>query len=348
MAATPITRGRLRRLSELRPERGRVLSVFVDLDPAEFATPAARSHQFRSLIDAAGRQAEALSGELSRDELMALRADIDRLGQILRADTDLAKEGTRAAAIFLCGTEGFEEIVRLPFPADPRAVIDTRASIETLAAAGEPERWAVLLASRKNAKIFLGTPHGLEQVEELTDDVHGQHAQGGWSQPRYQRSVDEERDKHLAHAADVLFRRYRRDPFGRLVLGAPQELYPIIEEQLHPYLRERLAGTIQVDVDTAGADTVLQATAPVVEEARAAREAELLERLDEGLAKDRAASGLEAVMAALTMARVETLLLSSTETGYDEAVEQALDTGADVVSVTELDAYGGIAALLRY
>src|SRR5918999_990148 len=50
MAAQTITRGRLRRLADVRPERGRVLSVFLNLDPTEFATPAARSTAITSVV----------------------------------------------------------------------------------------------------------------------------------------------------------------------------------------------------------------------------------------------------------------------------------------------------------
>ena len=35
MAANTITRGRLRRLADVHPARGRVLSVFLNLDPSE-------------------------------------------------------------------------------------------------------------------------------------------------------------------------------------------------------------------------------------------------------------------------------------------------------------------------
>ena len=49
MAANTITRGRLRRLAELRPQRGLVLSVFFNLDPSEFATPAARATEVNSV-----------------------------------------------------------------------------------------------------------------------------------------------------------------------------------------------------------------------------------------------------------------------------------------------------------
>ena len=43
MAASPITRSRLRRLAEVRPAHGRVLSVFLNLDPSEFPTPRDRA-----------------------------------------------------------------------------------------------------------------------------------------------------------------------------------------------------------------------------------------------------------------------------------------------------------------
>ena len=50
MAPQTLTRGRLRRLADVHPDRGRVLSVFLNLDPSEFATPAARSSQITSVM----------------------------------------------------------------------------------------------------------------------------------------------------------------------------------------------------------------------------------------------------------------------------------------------------------
>ena len=45
----------LRRLSGLRPERGKVLTLYLDLDPSTFATPAARATAITSLLDEAER-----------------------------------------------------------------------------------------------------------------------------------------------------------------------------------------------------------------------------------------------------------------------------------------------------
>ena len=68
--ATTITRDHLRRLAEIKPERGRVLSVILNLDPAEFATPPARSTAVTSVLTQAAHRIEEADG-LDHDERRA-------------------------------------------------------------------------------------------------------------------------------------------------------------------------------------------------------------------------------------------------------------------------------------
>ena len=49
-------RDQLRRLAELRLDRPVVLSLYLNLDPSEFATPPARKTAVRSLVDEAERR----------------------------------------------------------------------------------------------------------------------------------------------------------------------------------------------------------------------------------------------------------------------------------------------------
>ena len=49
MQVTAPDRDRLRKLAELRLDRPVVLSLYLDLDPTEFATPPARATAVRSL-----------------------------------------------------------------------------------------------------------------------------------------------------------------------------------------------------------------------------------------------------------------------------------------------------------
>src|SRR5687768_12326538 len=276
MAANTITRGRLRRLAELRPQRGLVLSVFFNLDPSEFATPAARATEINSVVTAAAKKVEEADA-LEHEVRQALRADVARVREVL-SGSDLASNGTHGLAIFACGPADVLEVVRLPHPIESRVVVDDHACVEPLLRNGSSERWCVLLVNRRAARIFAGTADGLEETDQIEDDVHRQHDQGGWSQARYQRSVEQEKLNHLQHTLDTLFTRFKRRPFDHLVVGAPEELVGEVEERMHPYLRRRLAGRVGIDVENSSASEVQAAAAQVVERHVAQVERDALDR----------------------------------------------------------------------
>ncbi len=352
MAANTITRGRLRRLAELRPERGLVLSVYFNLDPSEFATPAARATEVNSVVTAAAHKVEQAEG-LEHEERQALRADVERVRKVLTGP-GIASDGTHGLAVLACGPADLLEVVRMPHPIESRVFVDDHPCVEPLVRIASSERWCVLLANRRSARIFLGEADGLQEVDQIEDDVHRQHDQGGWSQARYQRGIEQEKLNHLGHALDTLFRRFKQDPFDHLVVGAPDELVTEVEERLHPYLRERLAGRLGIDVENSSAAAVQAAAADVVDRHVAAVEREALDRMQQGIGRgDRGVSGPEAVMEALEQARVEILLLAEDFDApeLDEALEKAIRQSARVLVVRHHDdlvMHGGIGAVLRF
>jgi len=352
MAANTITSGRLRRLAELRPERGRVLSVFFNLDPSEFGTPAARATEVNSVVRAAAHKVEEAEG-LEHDERQALRADVERVREVLRR-SDVATDGTHGLAVFACGPADLLEVVRLPHPIESRAIVDDRPCVEPLVRSDSPERWCVLLVNRRTARIFVGTADGLQEVDHIEGDTHRQHDQGGWSQANYARSVEQEKLNHLGHSLATLFARFKRQPFDHLVVGAPDELVGEVEERLHPYLRARLAGRLGIDVENSSPAEVQAAAAEVVDRHVAAVEREALDRMQQGVGRgDRGVSRLEPVMRALEEARVEILLLAEEFDApeLDDALEKAISQSAQVIVVRHHDdlvMHGGIGAVLRF
>jgi peptide subunit release factor 1 (eRF1) len=379
MAANPITRTRLRRLADVHPERGRVLSVFLNLDPTEFATPAARSTAITSLITQAARRVDETSG-LAHDEREALKADVERVKEALSA-SDIAGNGTRAVAVYACGPADLLEVVRLRRPVDFAVVLDRSPYLEPLVADVQEERWCVLLVNRRSARFFIGTDGTLEETDRVEDDVHRQHDQGGWSQANYQRGVEKEKDDHLVHVADVAFGAHKRRGFDRLLIGAPDELVNDLKQKLHPYLRERIAGRLHLDVENSGIEDVRRAANDAIEAWRIRCERDALDRLVEGVGRGgRAAAGLSPVLQAINEARVETLLLAEgfrspggrdPDTGMlhpgdqgpdgkelehvgnvvELAVERAIEQSANVIKVRhhdDLGPLGGIGAVLRY
>jgi peptide chain release factor subunit 1 len=379
MAANTITRDQLRRLADVRPERGRVLSVFLNLDPTEFATPAARSTAITSVLTEATHRVDGAEG-LDHEEREALKADVERVRATLQAG-DLAQNGTRAVAVYACGPADLLEVVRLRRPIQSAVVLERSPHVEPLVADADAERWCVVLANRRNARLFIGDGGGLEETDRVQDDVHSQHDQGGWSQARYQRGVEKEKDDHLVHVAEVAFDAYKRRGFDRLLIGAADELVNELKAKLHPYLRERIVGRLHLDVENSGLDDVRAAAGAAIEDWARRCEREALDRLAEGVGRGgRGAAGLGAVLQALNEQRVEILLvgegyrsaggrdpdtgmlyagdhgpdgqeLERRENIVEPAIEKAIDQSAKVIKVRhhdDLGPLGGIGAVLRY
>src|SRR3954447_9587866 len=373
--AEPITQARLRALSAVHPEEGRVLSVFLNLDPTQFATAAARSSAITSVLTAAAHKVEEKDG-LTHEERMALRDDVERVRDVLQ-NADVAQNGTRAVAIYACGPEDLLEVVRLRRPVENKVVLDRTPCVEPLVLQGTDERWMVLLANRRAARLFFGPGDALEETDRLVDDVHQQHNQGGWSQSNYQRSVEKEVADHLQNAADLAFDLYKTQGADRVLVGVPGELHAEFKGKLHPYLKERIAGKISVDVENASLDDVCAAAQTEITAHVMRSEREALDRLQQGVGTGgRGAAGIAEVLDALNQARVETLLIAENfrasgrvdfqaglllpddadqgepvEDIVEPAIEKAIEQSANAMVVrhhTDLDPLGGIGAVLRF
>lgn len=314
MQQSELDQDTLRRLAELAPGEGQVLSVYLDLSSSEFSTAAARATAVHSLVDEAGRRAKEL--DLTHDELAWLRADIDQVGSFLESE-QLPVKGAAALAVFAASGSGLFEVVTLPRQVPSQVEINGTPFIEPLADLASAERWAVLLVDRREGRLLRGSRESLSEVERFSELVHASPREGTGTQSRDQQAVDEESRDHLRRTAEVLFEHSKRRPFDRLVLACPEDLHRAVSESLHPYLRELVVGHIDAQVEHSTPSDVQAAALPLIEAEERRREQSALERLAAGAGTgERAAVGLEAVLAALAEWRVELLLY---EQGYEAA-----------------------------
>src|ERR671937_779404 len=381
MQTNELNRSKLRELADIRPDGAKVLSLYLNLDPTQFASAQARSTEMSSLLDEADRRLRN-GNSLTHDEKVHLREDLERVRQYFSSPSFSAK-GAQALAIFCSGPADLFEVIKLPRPVDTGVAINDAPFIEPLTDIAFAGSWAVFLVSRRMARILRGSREGLEEVTRIVDDVHGWHDQGGWSQARYQRGIQKEADDHVKHAAEVLFRRFRRTPFDKLLIGCPEEQCGEVEKRLHPYLRERIVGRIDVDVENTTPDQVLEAAGVLMEKEDTRREREALDRLEAGVGTGgRGAAGLDEVLGMLNERRVEILLIEQGLTApgvvcpndgwvgshgttcpvdgtpleqrddiIEDAVQLAITQSAEVIAVRyhdDLDGRGSIAALLRF
>src|SRR6185312_16692163 len=130
------------------------------------------------------------------------------------------------------------------------------------------------------------------------------------------------------HAADELFKLYERGVVRRLIIGTPDEMRGEVQSTLHSYLRDRIAGWLEIDVKARPAE-VAQEAAPIIEDDERMRERDWLDRLKSELGRNsRGVAGLADTLEALNERRVEGLLVKSgyRAPGYASSAADFLST----------------------
>jgi len=377
-----ITWNRLRELAAFRAENGLAISLYIGFDPGTAGTIPSVTTKLNSLLDEAQKSALAGRGELAHDEKLGLQSDFERIRDFLTNDFDRA--GAQGLAIFAAGLDAFWNVNTLSEAVPDRVCVAPDFYLRPLVPLlGRGEGAIVAVIDRERGLLFKLTNGRLEPLSDLSEEQPGRHDQGGWSQARFQRGIQKEADDHVKHAAEVLFRRFRRTPFDKLLIGCPEEHCREVEKRLHPYLQERIVGRIDVDVENTTPDQVLEAASTAMEDEDTRRERDALDRLEEGLGTGgRAAAGLDDVLGALNERRVEILMfeqglnapgvacpncgwvrsegsscpvdetpLEQREDIIETAVQLAITQSAEVIPIhhhDDLDGRGSIATVLRF
>src|SRR6478672_5988866 len=133
MQTNQLSSDTLRRLAELRPQ-GKVISLYLNLDPSEFASGVARATEINSLLDEAERKA--------RDEDPEVGKDAERLRETLKG---FDFQGAHGLAVFVCGSEDLFETIKLPTSVASAVVIDDAPYVEPLVEVQSGARYGVVL-----------------------------------------------------------------------------------------------------------------------------------------------------------------------------------------------------------
>lgn len=287
-----------------------VISLYFDLDPAQFATAPARATQLSSLLDQARRRVRH-DESLDHQARSTLNGDLERVEAFLGSD-DAPVKGAKALAVFCSGGDELFEAVQMTEPAEPKAVIARRAHITPLVIGPVWGSWCVALVNRREALLFQGVPERVRQSERIEDHVHQQHSQGGWSQANYERSVQDEAESHLRRVAEDLLSRLKRDEFKTLVVGGPHEVVSsfrdLLSGELHAVLLDR---ELDLDMSAVKEADVRSAVGELATELEIQEQIRCLQELSDRVGADQpAVEGVTQTLEALTEQRVETLIFT--------------------------------------
>jgi peptide chain release factor subunit 1 len=376
--AASVSWDRLRELAGFRAEKGCAISLYLNLDPRVAPTVGDVQSRVRSLLDHAGRATER--SELAHDQRVALRSDLERIRDYVEREFD--RDGARGLAIFSAGLDNFWSPLPLTAPvADDVKVNDELYLTPLVPLVGRGEGAIVAVVGRERGELYRLRAGRLEEIADRTEEQPGRHDQGGWSQARYQRHIENLVANHLRRVADELDGLVRRRA-APVVVVATEETRAEFAELISKQVRKAVAGWTSAEAHARPAD-LLGPVGELLERQHEERETEALERWREEAGRSgRAASGWAATLEAASDGRVELLLyqqgaeheawrcpacgrlslehgqcpLDATElerrdAGLDLAIHQTLAHGGSVLAAThrsDLDPVGGIGALLRF
>lgn len=314
-----ITTQRLRALAETHTPEGKVLSLFVDLDPHAFPTPAARATEIRAMLDEAARRVRDHEA-LTPAERDALEADIGRTREELSNGVGSGElTSARGLAVFASRPAGLFELVALPRAVAPEVRIADRPALKQIARLASTRQAWIVLIDRRHARILSGTGAGLVEHLRIEDAVAGRHDQspshardqGGTSHERHRRSADKDVGDHLRGVAAGLRRLTADDACTDVVLGGPPEAVAQFRELLGSESVRTVPGTVDVDVWISTPAQVLAAARPLLEQLERERDEALLTAIGDAIGTGRGAAGLGQVLAALGEHKVARLAVAA-------------------------------------
>jgi peptide chain release factor subunit 1 len=368
----------VRSLAGFRAERGLAISLFLNLDPKVVPTAKDVSTRVTSVIDNARRRVDEITPELDHEQTVAARDDLD--GALTFLEEELDRSGALGFALYLAGPDGVRHELPLSTGVEDAAHVGRTFAVVPLLDALERDREVVVAAvGRERATLWRRRDDRTELLGDRTEEIHGRHDQGGWSQARFQRSIEHDALAHFRDAADLLAHAVEPGSGAFVVVACIEEQRSTFEELLAPHVREALLGWTAVEAHAGP-----EALEPEVDRLLAARleqeRAALLDRWREARGDGgRATASWEDALEAAADAAIEEALVDgrspqawacpecgrgSLEAGacpldgkrlFEEpggalelVVRGALANAGRARRVERLDETEGVAALLRY
>src|SRR5207248_5080354 len=210
--AASVSWDQLRDLAGFRARKGCAISIFLNLDPALAATAPETATKINSLLDEAEKHEWAKRERLSHEEREGLKADFERIRRFFA--NDFNRDGARGFAVFVAGIDGFWRTLPLPDPVRDGVAVGPEFSLAPLAPlVGRGDGAIVAVVGRERGELFRLRAGRLREVADRTEKEPGRHDQGGWSQARYQRHIENLVFRHLRVVAEEL------DALGRRTGG---------------------------------------------------------------------------------------------------------------------------------
>jgi peptide subunit release factor 1 (eRF1) len=300
-----ITREELRHLAQIdSPENSAVTFYF------QPQTPQNKSHreeqiQVKDLVREALRRAEKNGNN------PGVRTDLKHIQEL--AD-QLHGNHDRGKAVFACSAKNIWREFDLPKRLKrTQLYVANRFHLRPLAAvaASAPRCW-VALVDRERARLFAMWMEEVREQPEIFDPLPRTGRTdgfGGYDAGHNERHVENHALHHFKNVAQRLQELQTAHGSDIFIVGCREDIWPQLESQLHPYVRQKMAGRFAIDPAVATAEQVREQAQRLLEERNASERQALIREVMGGAQRNgRGKVGLRGVLEALEQGEVQTLL----------------------------------------
>ncbi|HYX77595.1 MAG TPA: Vms1/Ankzf1 family peptidyl-tRNA hydrolase, partial [Gaiellaceae bacterium] len=301
--ADTVTWNTLRQLATFRAEHGCATTLYLNLDPSDVPTAGDAHTRMNALLNSAEKIDRK---DLTHEQRGALKADFERIARWF--DDEFDRDGAQGVAVFAAGLDNFWSTLTLPEPVPDRFKVGHELFLAPLVpVVARADGTIVAVVGREAGQLYRLQAGRLQEMGDYSDETPGRHDQGGWSQARYQRHIEKLVQEHVKDVAEVLDRSRRRLHVPKIVVVSSEDMRSEFLDALAPDARDAVVGWTSAEAH-AGPAQLLEAVTPVLEQAEAKDEAEVLARWREDAGRGtRAASGWEQTLEAASDGRVEVL-----------------------------------------
>jgi peptide chain release factor subunit 1 len=292
---------KIRELSAVNASSGVLLSAYLNWERCD------GSHRKRIQNALKKREREILQ-DLEPEPKAEVRKDFREIMAHLRKGFPA---GTQGVCIFACGEMGLFESHASPFPFKTQVVLGSRPFLLPLArVSDEHDHGLVSLIDTESARLIEIMGSNVIKEQEFHADVPGRHAQGGWSQMRYQRHIEDHRDRHHRNVAEVLTRWVDESRVPQVILGGQERILANFQEFLPGRVRSRILVSMPLDI-RAHRDEALRRAQEFLQSEKERAQSELVrELLEVVLTEGPAVVGPESTIRALNEGRVGRLVIN--------------------------------------
>lgn len=295
----------LDKLAAFEPAPYPVVSLYLDTRPDQRGRDQYEAFTRKEL------RARSRTYPLNSPERESLDRDIARIVRYLENDR---QPSANSIAIFACAAgEPFETVQSAGVIPQHALHIGDRPHLYPLARLeSQFPRYAAVVTDTNSARIFVFATGEIEQDREVRNVKTRGTTQGGWSQARYQRHIE---NFHLAHVKEVveaLDRIVRDEGITQIIVSCDEVSLPLLREQLPKHLADKVVDHIRVEAHAAATD-VLKASLEVMARVNAQEDREKVNAaLDAYRAGGLGVVGPESTLAALINGQVDELLIAAT------------------------------------